>query len=125
MKNTLAIFIDDTENTSIDIIEQIKNLIGSDYDDFCIICDNNNIFDAKYPVILSIYLKFFKGSIVFMDPKSYTRRLDQLIAKQIFLYSELNSIIDSGLNRKNLKDVKFITQSAGSLNIEDVHYAKI
>jgi len=121
MTNTLAIYIEDISKIDISIIKNIKNFMSTEYEDFCIISDNNDIFGQQYPVILSIYLKFFKGDIIFIEPECCIQKLDSLIANQVFLYADMGVLLDSGISRKNLKNLKLITYTNNVLNIEVIN----
>lgn len=125
MKTTLALFVEDIEQIDISTVEKIKGFLSEDYDDFCIMSDNNDIFDAKFPVVLGIYLKFFKGDVVFLEPESYIKRSEDLIANQVFLYADIDKVLSSGLSRKSLKDTKLITCTNNTLNIEAINNVTI
>lgn len=121
MTNTLAIYIEDMSRVDMSVIKNIKNFMSTEYEDFCIISDNNDIFDQQYPVILSIYLQFFRGDIVFIEPECCIQKLDSLIANQVFLYADIDTVLGSGISRKNLKNIKLLTYTNNVLNIEVIN----
>lgn len=86
-------------------IDYILDKITQDIkiDDVVIFSDLNNVSNIKHRAVLSsFYLKFFDGSVVFTNVDEYLTYKDQIIANEIFLVSDLQSLLSNNIDKSAL-----------------------
>lgn len=125
MDKTLAIYIDGLGSVDTNILKAIRTFFRNDYDDFCIISDNNDGISSDYGMVLPIYAKFFRGDIVILDPLLFIKIKDDLIANQIFLYGTLSSLLDANISKKQLENIKILTLNNNTIDIEVIENVKL
>ena len=92
MTNSLGVYVDnleaEDENKLKEKLYNIKNRF--DYQDFVIFTDSFILNNLKsFSTLSTFYLKFFKGTIVFLDDVSFNKYKDATLAKSV-IYEELS-----------------------------------
>lgn len=83
MKNSVGVFTNRLENIESSISEiqsQYK------YDDFVIFNDfffDCNELSKKYSIFSSFYMKFFQGTVIFIDEHDYLKYKDNILGKTV------------------------------------------
>lgn len=118
--NLIALYSNDP-NKNKDIILNIKNFIlqNNKYSDFTIISDSTNLKGINNTsLIFSFYLKFFNGTIIFIDINDYLLYKDEIIAKCIvFLQNNDLSTVD----RNCIKECDILTIENNSIKLTNNH----
>jgi hypothetical protein len=121
-QETLAIFIDDNNNIDNKLIQNIFSNFANDYKDFVIIADSSTNISNIFAIIPSIYLKFFRGDVVFMSISSYLYNED-ILANQIYVYASAHDLIENSVPKNRLNNVKILSIQNSSLEV--FTYAKL
>jgi hypothetical protein len=79
-------------------IEIIKKYLMSQYPYYhlAIFSDTYCETSIDYPVVSAFYLKFFKGSVIFLSQKDYLYFKNKLYSKNIYVLSDSN--LDDNIN---------------------------
>lgn len=116
------IFVEDHEEETSANIDIIIGFFKKDYDDIGIITNNNNQISSKYATIPSIYLRFFKGDVVFLSLSSYLEN-ENILANNIYIKTDINEIISNNITRSRIGSAKII--SINEFNLEVTEYATV
>lgn len=114
--NIISIYTDDPVSNKETIIK-IKNYINNHYEfsDFVIISDLNYLDkDIDASVLSSFYLKFFSGSVIFLDPQDYMLYSDNMMCNSI-LYLETKDI--ANIDRNTIKNCDILTCNNNNLTL--------
>lgn len=116
MNNRFTIFTNDCSD-KIDIIYDY--LLQNNYYDICIVTENSALnIDKKYAILYSFYLKFYKGSIIFLDIKDYIDNQYLVDHLNKYVVCTPQEIIDSKLDKYSLKNVKIININNNMVEIQ-------
>jgi hypothetical protein len=118
----LMLFIDSYQEDMKEDIDLIISSMKKDYDDIGIICDDNSDISSKYATIPSIYLRFFKGDVVFLSLSSYLEH-ENILADNIFIKTTIDELLSSNVTRAKIGSSKII--SINDFNLEVIDYATI
>lgn len=83
MKSSLGILVQDFSNIS-ETLDKIKSSF-TQYDDFVIFTDffvNNNKIH-NYSIFSTFYMKFFQGSILFLNETDHEQHKDNIVGQAI------------------------------------------
>lgn len=114
--NTIGIFSNNLNKDLSNIIE-IKKFFENtnNYSDFTIFSNTSlgkKLFDIS--ILLSFYVSFFDGSIVFLNIEDYTHYKDRIIGKPI-LY--LDDTIINSIDRNIIKNCDTISKANNQLTL--------
>ena len=83
-----------------------------------------NIFSSKEvlldnPKIASLsmfYLKFFDGSVIFLNAKDYTEYRGEILSNSIFLLTSVDDLLSNNLSKQSLSNVTLLTIESGDIH---------
>jgi|688.fasta_scaffold1241024_2 hypothetical protein len=103
-QNNLGVWVSTPQDlTKIpDVISHIPDL-----KDIFIISEGN-IFTTNYAVISPFYISFATNPIAFLSVKDYLANKDSIRSQNIFLFCKVSEILDNGIDKKSLINVKVI-----------------
>lgn len=116
------LFIDSYQEDMKENIDLIISSMKKDYDDIGIICDDSSNISSRYATIPSIYLRFFKGDVVFLSLSSYLEH-ENILADNIFIKTTIDELLSSNVTRAKIGSSKII--SIKDFNLEVIDYATI
>jgi hypothetical protein len=116
---SLALYL---QSKYINNISLIKQYLKKDYEDFIVFSNEHLILDKEYAVLPTIYLKFFKGDVVFFDPYDYLEKND-ILANKKYLAISSEDLLQSKVSVKDLKEVTLLELKNNS--IERIDYARL
>jgi hypothetical protein len=122
LSKTLAMFLSDDDFDKIGQIKHIYNFFKNEYDDIFVISNENENIDQEYAVVPSIYLKFFRGDLVFSSFKSYFSNED-VLANNIYVCASIKELVSNHIHKNRLNNVKIL--SVEESKIEVFNYAKL
>jgi hypothetical protein len=122
LSKTLAIFLSDDDFDKISQIKNIYRFFKNEYGDIFIISNENENIDKEYAVIPSIYLKFFRGDLVFSSIKSYFSN-ENVLANNIYVFASIKELLSNHIHKNRLNNVKIL--SIEESKIEVFNYAKL
>jgi hypothetical protein len=98
MNNNFCIYSNKINSSLKQDIEIVKKYLISKYPYYhlAIFSDTYCEVSIDYPVVSAFYLKFFKGSIIFLNQKDYLYFKDKLYSKDIYVLSDDN--LDDNIN---------------------------
>jgi hypothetical protein len=122
LSKTLAIFLSDDDFDRKHQIKYIYKFFKNEYDDIFIISNENENIDKEYAVVPSIYLKFFRGDVVFSSIKGYFSNED-ILANNIYVCSSIKELVSNHIHKNRINNVKIL--SVEESKIEVFNYAQL
>lgn len=106
MLKSLAIYCNDIKK-NIDLINKIKDFFSKT--DFVIFADNIvNVPTTEIAILLTYYMRFYHGTVVFLDIDEYLTYKDTLVGKAVLFFNK-NDAYDKKISKVMIKNVKIIT----------------
>jgi len=93
------------------LILEIKNFINHDYpcSDFTVFSSSNNTSEyIEFAILVSFYLRFFNGDVVFLHIDDYYAHKDHILGRPI-LYLDSNNM--EQVDRNSIKGCDILTRS--------------
>jgi aromatic ring-opening dioxygenase LigB subunit len=119
---TIAVFTSPSDNYDKKKLDTIYSFFKDQYDDFVVISDETTDIENKYAVIPSIYLKFFKGDVVFASVTSYLKN-NTILANTIYVDTTTDELISQHIPKNRLKNINVL--SLQDSKIEVINYGQI
>lgn len=122
LSKTLAIFIGDQDSETLKNVNTIYDFLKKEYDDFVIITNENNGINYEHAIIPSIYLKFFRGDVVFMSISTYLCN-QEILANNIYVCASLEDFLSNNVPKNRLGNAKILTIENSKIKV--FNYAKL
>jgi|694.fasta_scaffold07784_10 hypothetical protein len=115
LPKTLAVYLDN-DLSGDHYLDILYNYFKNSYEDFVVISDENSLIKSTYAVIPSLYLKFFKGDVIFMSAATFLEKED-ILANKIYLCASINELLDNNICKSRLKNVTLIDIKQSAIEV--------